>query len=104
EAFDLWIEDRNFCTLGFIFGVAQRGGFVLVREHENLPWQAKSELSYMGRTETGRVYEQRAMIQDWRGAEAGQAGFFRGCAGLGRAGTRPSNHSKRSWGLFPKKR
>ena len=32
EADDLWIEDRNFCTLGFIFGVAQRDGFVLVRE------------------------------------------------------------------------
>src|SRR5215467_13732815 len=35
EPGDLWIEDRNFCTLGFIFGVAQRRGFVLVREHKN---------------------------------------------------------------------
>jgi len=24
EANDLWIEDRNFCTLGFIFGIAER--------------------------------------------------------------------------------
>jgi IS4 transposase len=59
---DLWIEDRNFCTLGFIFGVAQRDGFVLVREHKGLPWQAKSELQYRGRTETGRVYEQQVEI------------------------------------------
>lgn len=59
---DLWIEDRNFCTLGFIFGVAQRGGFVLVREHKGLPWQARSELQYAGRTDTGRVYAQEVEI------------------------------------------
>jgi IS4 transposase len=64
EADDLWIEDRNFCTLGFIFGVAHRGGFVLVREHKGLPWQAKSDLQYMGRTETGAVYEQKVEISD----------------------------------------
>src|SRR3954469_6000659 len=64
EANDLWIEDRNFCTLGFIFGVARRDGFVLVREHKGLPWQAKAEPCYMGRTETGRVYEQQVEIGD----------------------------------------
>jgi IS4 transposase len=62
ETNDLWIEDRNFCTLGFIFGVAQKGGFVLVREHKGLPWQAQSELQYRGRTETGAVYEQKVQI------------------------------------------
>jgi IS4 transposase len=64
EAKDLWIEDRNFCTLGFILGVAQRGGFLLVREHKGLPWQANSESCYMGRTPTGRVYEQQVQISD----------------------------------------
>jgi IS4 transposase len=62
EANDLWIADRNFCTLGFLFGVAQKGGFVLVREHKGLPWQANSTLQYMGRTETGAVYEQKVQI------------------------------------------
>jgi IS4 transposase len=62
EADDLWIEDRNFCTLGFITGVAKRGGFVLVREHKGLPHQARSELQYMGRTETGAVFEQKVQI------------------------------------------
>jgi hypothetical protein len=62
EEDDLWIEDRNFCTLGFIFGVAQRGGFVLVREHKGLPWEAKSELQYVGRTPTGQVYQQQVQI------------------------------------------
>jgi len=67
EPLDLWIEDRNFCTLGFIFGVAQRKGFVLVREHKGLPWQAVSELRYMGRTDTGRVYEQEVGIASEEG-------------------------------------
>jgi hypothetical protein len=64
EPRDLWIEDRNFCTLGFIFGVAQRQGFVLVREHKGLPWQARSPLRDMGRTETGAVSEQEVEITD----------------------------------------
>jgi IS4 transposase len=67
EPLDLWIEDRNFCTLGFILGVAQRKGFVLVREHKNLPWRAISELRYAGRTETGRVYEQEVEITSEEG-------------------------------------
>ena len=67
EPLDLWIEDRNFCTLGFILGVARRKGFVLVREHKGLPWQAVSALRYMGRTETGAVYEQEVQITDEAG-------------------------------------
>ena len=62
EADDLWIEDRGFCTLGFIFGVKRRDGFVLVREHKGLPWTALSELRYVGRVETGVVYEQEVQI------------------------------------------
>lgn len=68
EAKDLWVEDRNFCTLGFICGVARKGGFVLVREHKGLPWRADSELQYMGRTPAGRVYEQKVRIS----SEGGQ--------------------------------
>src|SRR4051795_5826279 len=67
EADDLWIEDRNFCTLGFIIGVAKRRGFVLVREHKGLPWQAKSALQYVGRTESGQVYEQPVEITEEEG-------------------------------------
>jgi Transposase DDE domain len=64
EPGDLWIEDRNFCTLGFIFGVKARQGSVLVREHKGLPWKAWSELCYVGRTQTGAVYEQEVEIEE----------------------------------------
>jgi hypothetical protein len=64
---DLGIEDRNFCTLGFLLGVARRQGFVLVREHKGLPWQAPSTLRDRGRTETGAVSEQVVEITDEEG-------------------------------------
>lgn len=64
QAGDLWIEDRNFCTLGFIFGVKNRQGHVLVREHKGLPWKALGALHYVGRVETGSVYEQKVQIEE----------------------------------------
>jgi len=30
---EVWIEDRNFCTTRFVFGVARRGGYFVVRRH-----------------------------------------------------------------------
>jgi hypothetical protein len=67
EPRDLWIEDRNFCTVGFILGVAARQGFVLVREHKGLPWQALGELIYIGRVDTGTVYEQQVQVSNDKG-------------------------------------
>lgn len=62
---DLWIDDRNFCTRKWLFGVAGRGAHFLVREHRtNVPWEAVSELQYVGRTETAAVWEQRVCIVD----------------------------------------
>ncbi len=39
EAKDLLIADRNFCTLGFLFGVERRQAAFIIRQHENLPIQ-----------------------------------------------------------------
>ena len=66
EPRDLWIEDRNFCTLGFIFGVAQRQGFVLVREHKGLPWQAKSPFNASGWGGFSSVGSRRRGTGRWR--------------------------------------
>src|SRR4029453_10344070 len=33
---DLWIEDRNFCTLGLMFGMARRGAAFVRRAHGQL--------------------------------------------------------------------
>jgi hypothetical protein len=62
EKGDLWIEDRNFCTLGFLFGIRSGGAKFLVRQHANLPGRLCGRRKYVGRIETGRVYEQSMEI------------------------------------------
>jgi hypothetical protein len=60
---DLWIGDRNFCTLKFLLGVAGRRACFVVRQHQNLPWQADSDLEYAGDCDGGEVWEQRALLE-----------------------------------------
>ena len=64
EKDDLWIADRNFCTLGFLFGIKSNGGKFLIREHANLPGRLRGKPKYIGRIPTGRVYEQSMDITD----------------------------------------
>lgn len=54
---DLWMADRNFCTLGFLFGLHARGGSFVIRQHGNLPWQSLDDLVKQGNNETGTVLE-----------------------------------------------
>jgi len=60
---ELWIADRNMCTLGFLSGIAKRQATFLIRAHQNLPWQAVSELQEVGQVEAGEVFEQTIEIQ-----------------------------------------
>ncbi|MEM9218990.1 MAG: transposase [Cyanobacteria bacterium P01_F01_bin.150] len=59
---DLWLEDRNFCTLGFLFGIHVRGAFFAVRQHAKLPWSALGELTPVGTSKTGEVLEQSVQL------------------------------------------
>lgn len=59
---DLWIADRNMCTLGFLFGIQTRQADFLIREHKTLPWQADNDLQAIGKTETGQVFEQTVLM------------------------------------------
>lgn len=68
EAGDCVMGDRNFCTTPLLFGVAERKGVSLLREHANLPWSAVEPSHARGRIETGRVYEQDIRIQGADGA------------------------------------
>jgi IS4 transposase len=64
EPGDLWIADRNFCTLGFLSGVEDRRGKFLIRQHANLPFTLKGRRKRIGETETGIVYEQPMEVTD----------------------------------------
>jgi len=60
---DLWIEDRNFCTTTFLFGIASRESHFLVRQHgSTLTWEVVGKRKRQGRTKTGTVYEQTAHL------------------------------------------
>ena len=65
QARDLLVFDRNFTTTGFAFGIAERGGSFVGRQHRtNLPVQPVSKLVKCGETETGRIYEQIVRATD----------------------------------------
>ena len=59
----LWIADRNMCTLDFLMGIEQRQADFIMREHQNLPWIRLSELVSVGRIETGELFEQTIQLQ-----------------------------------------
>src|SRR5512135_3082329 len=60
---DLWIEDRNFCTTGFVFGVIRRRASFVLRQHAgNLPWQFVGKRRSCGRIDTGKVFEQTIRV------------------------------------------
>jgi len=61
---DLWVADRNFCTLGFLLGISKRDGFFAIREHAGLPGTLVGKRRFKGRCETGEVYEQPARLRD----------------------------------------
>ncbi len=62
QAGDLWIEDRNFCTVDFLRDVAGRGACFVVRRHGNLTVQTEDEVSAEVETPTGWVSEQPGWI------------------------------------------
>jgi IS4 transposase len=65
---DLWIKDRNFCTTGFLFGIAGRGGFFVTRQHgSTLRCELVGERVSKGRGPTGEVFEQAARLSDGEG-------------------------------------
>jgi hypothetical protein len=37
EEDDVWIADRNFCTLKFLSGIVAQKGYFIIREHQCLP-------------------------------------------------------------------
>jgi IS4 transposase len=55
---ELWIADRNFCTLKFLFQIADKQAFFLIRQHGSIQGRLKGERRFLGESSTGKVYEQ----------------------------------------------
>ena len=58
RAKELWIADRNFCTLKFLFEIADKSAFFLIRQHGQIQGRLKGRRRYLGQSSTGKVYEQ----------------------------------------------
>ena len=66
---DVWIADRNFCTVEFTCGIKIRNAFFAIREHKKYPFKLIGKEKYIGKIETGKVYEQRISVVDYAGQE-----------------------------------
>ncbi len=73
ERADVWIADRNFCIVSFTCDIETRGAFFVIREHKKYPLQLLGKEKYIGKIETGKVYEQPISVVD----DAGQEHSFR---------------------------
>jgi IS4 transposase len=61
----LWIADRNFCTLGFLFGLYSRKARFVIRQHGQLQGILEGQRRRCGRTKRGeQVWEQAVTIHD----------------------------------------
>lgn len=62
---DLVIADRNFCTTQFVFGIRRKNAFFLIRRHSrNLHARTVGRCRFVGKTKTGMIYEQTAILTD----------------------------------------
>lgn len=70
QAGAVWIEDRNFCTTEYVFGIQERKAYFIIRQHAgNLHWEEQSGWTSCGRSETGEVYEQSVRLWTEDGRE-----------------------------------
>ena len=74
QANDLWIADRNFCTVDFLFAIKRKNAYFLIRHHGWLKkWEAEGEQKHVGTTATGEIYEQQISLAN----DAGEKMFLR---------------------------
>ncbi len=63
EQGDVIVADRNFSTMGFLGGIAdRRAGFVIRQHGGSLRWELVGGRRRIGRIETGVVYEQQVQL------------------------------------------
>jgi IS4 transposase len=69
EKNDAWVADRNFCTVEFTCGIEKKDAFFIIRQHGNYPYQTIGKEKYIGKIETGTVYESKISVLDDSGMQ-----------------------------------
>lgn len=59
---EVWIADRNMCTRGFLFGIAHKQAYFVIRQHQGMAWEPLEVLRSLGTVETGEVFEQKVCL------------------------------------------
>jgi len=67
ERDDAVVADRNFCTIAFLAGIAERRARFVIRQHGQMPYELKGKRRWVAEIETGQVYEQTMHIVDAKG-------------------------------------
>ena len=67
ERKQLWIADRNFCTLKFLYIIARKSGCFVIRQHGKLKGEECGKLKRVGKTETAEVYENKLKLPSYEG-------------------------------------
>jgi Transposase DDE domain len=61
---DLRVADRHYCTTEVMFGIHERRGYFVIREHEKLRTQLQRKARKVGRVATGEVWEQPIVVEN----------------------------------------
>jgi hypothetical protein len=64
---DLWIADRNFCTLKFLFGLAFHKARFVIRQHGSMVGVPQGKPRLVGRTAKGEAVSEQAVILTYQG-------------------------------------
>ncbi|HKB39125.1 MAG TPA: transposase [Gemmataceae bacterium] len=67
QARQLWVADRNFCTVKFLYGIAAARAAFIIRQHGQLVGRPLGKPRRVGQTETGVVYEQKFRLPPYDG-------------------------------------
>ena len=59
---ELWIADRNFCTVGFLDPLRQRGAHALIRLHRNLPLTEDALFAWIAGRPGQRILEKPVTV------------------------------------------
>jgi hypothetical protein len=63
----LWIADRNFCTLKLMYAIAAASGCFIIRQHRNLHGTERGKLKRIGKSETAEVFENKLVLPAYEG-------------------------------------
>lgn len=65
----LWIADRNFCTLKFLYSIAAKSACFVIRQHGKLNGTIRGKEKKVDKTDTGTVYENKLVLPSYEGQQ-----------------------------------